>query len=126
MPEPVTYALLRRKMQRCPQLIAGIGKANASHNRVRSAQGSAARQRVSSCHGQADRHNPGPNHIDLRGSASAEIDDPATAEWSAVVDDHIDASPILEVGDPHLRAERQRPMGGGHPVGVHAVAIGGP
>ena len=42
-----------------------------------------------------------------------------------IVDANHHGVACLRVGDPHLRAERQRPMRGCEVVGVEALAIGG-
>ena len=65
---------------------------------------------------------PGPDHPDRVGGTVRQVDHAAVDVGATVVDVHPDGAPVVQVGDHHPGAERQRAMRGREIVLVVALA----
>src|SRR6266487_1004783 len=74
------------------------------------------RARQSADHFHPHRSDAGALHADDAGGAVGQIDRPVVHEGTAVVDPHRNRLAVLEIGDPHLGPERQRPVRGGERI----------
>src|SRR5690348_9935813 len=72
-----------------------------------------------------DARGPMVRDSELARSASGKIDDAVTVVRAAIVDAHDHRTAVGEIGDTHIRIERQGPMRRGQRVHVEALAVRG-
>src|SRR4029077_20189803 len=65
-------------------------------------------------------------HVELRGGRVREIDDSIAYEGTAVVDPDHDTAAVLQIGDAHVRGQRERLVSSRHAVHVVGLADRGP
>src|SRR5207245_1439466 len=69
-------------------------------------------------------HDTVDYHSDLARRCSGQIGDASSHEWTAIVNDHLDASLILQVCYANSRAERQSPVRHSQVFRIEHIAAG--